>query len=84
MKKEICHNYRKRMFKNRTESAKKYKEYLVWLKASRIKTAKIQKEYECIVKALADEITRCHKEYLAKYVEEEKKIRKRQFSLKNK
>lgn len=77
MKKEIRHNHRKRMFKNRTESAKKYKEYLVWLKASRIKTAKIQKEYECVVKALVDEITRCHKEYLAKYAEDEKEDREK-------
>ncbi len=77
MKKEICYKYKRYMVKNRTESAKKYKEYLAWLKASRIKTAKIQKEYECVVKTLADEITRCHKEYLAKYAEEKKKIGKR-------
>ena len=77
MKKKICYNYKKHMFENKTESAKKYGEYLVWLKASRIKAAKIQKEYECVVKALADEITRCHKEYLAKYAEEKNKIGKR-------
>ncbi|MBU4349719.1 hypothetical protein KJ599_05300 [bacterium] len=77
MKKEVCYDYKKHMFKNRTESAKKYKEYLVWLKASRIKTAKIQKEYECVVKTLVDEIIKHHKEYLAKYTEEKKKIGKR-------
>ena len=77
MKKEVYCNYKKHMFKNRTESAKKYKEYLAWLKASRIKTARIQKEYECVVKTLVNEIITHHKEYLVKYTEEKKKIGKR-------
>lgn len=56
--------------------AKKYKEYLAWLKAFRIKEAKIQKEFKTGVKALADEMVRRHKEHLAKHAEFEKKLGK--------
>ena len=64
------------MVKNRDKSAKKYKEYLAWLKVSRIKAAKIQKEYKSGIKKLADEAAKRHKDYLAKHTEWEKKLGK--------
>lgn len=50
--------------KKKAESTKEYKEYLAWLKASRIKAAKIQKEYKSTMKALAGEVAGRHKDYL--------------------
>ena len=64
------------MTKDKPESSNRYKEYLAWLKASRIKAVKLQKEYKNTMKALADEIARRHKDYLAKQVEWEKKLEK--------
>ena len=60
------------MAKAKAEPANRYEEYLVWLKASRIKAAKVQKEYENSVKVLLDEAARCHREYLAEGAKREK------------
>lgn len=53
------------MAKEKVESSNRYKEYLAWLKVSRIKAAKIQKEYKRAMKALTDKTAMRHKEYLA-------------------
>jgi len=56
------------------ESTNRYKEYLEWLKMSRIKAAKVQKEYKSAMNALADEAARRHREYLAEDAKREKKL----------
>jgi len=58
------------------ESANRYKEYLAWLKASRIKAAKVQKEYESAMKVLVDEAARRHGECLAEDAKRQKKLEK--------
>jgi len=57
------------------ESTNRYKEYLAWLKASRIKAAKVQKEYESAIKVLADEAAGCHRECLAEDAKRQKKLK---------
>ncbi len=57
------------------ESTNKYKEYLAWLKASRIKAAKAQKEYKSAMKVLADEAARRHRECLAEDTKRQKKLK---------
>jgi len=58
------------------ESTNRYKEYLAWLKMSRIKAAKVQKEYKSAMKVLADEADRRHRKYLAEDAKREKKLEK--------
>ena len=72
-RKTIMGKYR---LKNSSESDKKYKEYLAWLKASRIKAGKIEKEYRSAIKALGDEIARRDRKYLAEDIKLEKKLKK--------
>jgi len=57
------------------ESANRYKEYLAWLKASRIKAVKVQKEYKSAMKVLVDEAARCHRECLAEDAKRHKKLK---------
>ena len=58
------------------ESTNRYKEYLAWLKASRIKAAKAQKEYKSAMKVLVDEAARCHRKSLAEDAKRQKKLEK--------
>ncbi len=58
------------------ESANRYKEYLAWLKASRIKAAKVQKEYKSAMKVLVDEAAGRHRRYLAEGAKRQKKLEK--------
>jgi len=64
------------MDRKKTECTNRYKEYLAWLKMSRIKAAKVQKEYKSAMNALADEAARRHREYLAEDAKREKKLEK--------
>ena len=64
------------MIKEKAESADRYKEYLAWLKASRMKAAKLQKEYKSAMKALADETAMRHREHLAEYAKWERTLEK--------
>ncbi len=58
------------------ESANRYKEFLAWLKASRIKAVKAQKEYKSAMKVLLDEAAGRHRRHLAEGAKREKKLEK--------